>query len=91
MISEIIRTCKEHYNVDFKLEDIKGYDGCKTANGNLFSGCSDCRIRNCAIQKELESCAYYEEYPCENLKEMFKIDPSAKERLEIIRSNFKTN
>ena len=88
MISEIIREIKKHYNVKYKFEDINGCDGCKTANGILFSGCSNCKIRNCAIEKGIDCCAYCADYPCENLGEMFKLDPSAKERLERIRSDF---
>ncbi len=91
MISEIIREIKKHYNVDYKFEDVNGCDGCKTSKGILFSGCSNCKIRNCAMQKEIEKCACCEDYACGDLLEMFKADHSAKERLEIIRSNIIIN
>ena len=91
MISEIIRACKEHYNIDYKTENIKGCDGCRTISGNLFKGCLDCKVRNCAVQKGVESCANCEDFVCSNLLETFGTDNSAKERLEKMRTDFFNN
>jgi len=88
IINEIIRSCKEHYGVDYKYQDINDCDGCKSENGRVFFGCSDCKIRRCAIDKGIENCAYCEEYACNNLLELFKTDPGAKTRLDGIRSTF---
>ncbi len=56
-------------------------------DGKLFFVCSYCEIRQCAIEKEIENCAYCNEYTCDNLTNLFKIDPSAKVRLDEIRAN----
>ena len=87
MIYEIIHACKEHYGVDYKYEDINDCDGCKSERGRLFFGCSNCKIRECAIGKGIENCAHCDKYACENLMELFKTDPRAKTRLDKIRND----
>ena len=86
MIYEIILACKKHYGNDYKYEDINECDGCKSESGRLFFGCSDCKIRKCAGEREIENCANCEEYACENLIELFKSDPSVKIRLDRVRA-----
>ena len=90
MRATIAQQCSEQYGLEYGLEytlkDITDCDGCRTTGGRLFSGCKSCPIRECAVQKELESCAYCSEYACNKLKELFVTDPSAKTRLEVIRS-----
>jgi hypothetical protein len=73
------------YKTTPKPEIISDCDGCKINNGRLFTGCSDCEIRKCAIQFKLENCAYCQDYACEKLKRHFAIDPGAQDRLEKIR------
>jgi len=84
---EIVKLLKEHYGLEFKLEDITDCDGCTAETGRLFSACKDCPIRKCARKKKLESCAYCEEYACKTLEEFFAKEPSAKTRLEKIRDS----
>lgn len=90
MRAAIAQLCSEHYGFEYGLEytstDITDCDGCRTKGGRLFSGCRQCKIRKCAIQKGLKSCAYCSEYACDNLRKFFATDPSAKTRLEVIRS-----
>lgn len=86
MISEIISVCKKEYNIEYNPSDITDCEGCMTENGRLFSGCLNCKIRRCAIDKGIISCAYCSDYICGNLNEFFKTDPSAKERLELLRN-----
>jgi len=88
MIYEIIRGCKEYYGVDYQYEDINDCDGCKSDTGRLFFTCSNCKIRNCALGKGIENCAFCEDYACNELNELFKTDPGAKSRLDNIRKNF---
>ena len=87
IISEIIKACKEVYNIDYKPTDITDCDGCMSASGRLFSACSNCRIRSCAIDKGVINCAYCVDYACDNLNEFFKTDPSVKTRLDEIRKS----
>jgi len=72
------------YGTTPKPEIVTDCDGCKVSNGRLFTGCADCEIRKCAILKEVVNCAYCGDYPCENLKKHFVIDPGAQARLEEI-------
>ncbi len=81
---EILEFLREHYGLEYRLEDITDCDGCMAETGRLFSACKDCPIRKCAGQKNLESCAYCEEYVCEILEEFFDKEPTAKTRLDKI-------
>jgi hypothetical protein len=85
---EIVRLIKEHYGLDFNLEDITDCDGCVSETGRLFSACKDCPIRNCARKKKLESCAHCENYICRTLEEFFVKEPDAKICLDK-RRNFR--
>jgi hypothetical protein len=82
---EIMQSLKTHYGMKCELEDITDCDGCMSDKGRLFSACKDCSIRKCARKKELESCAYCDEYICETLEEFFAKESSAKNRLDKIR------
>jgi hypothetical protein len=73
--------------MSFKPEEIYCF-GCKSVEKN-FIWCSECPTRKCCSEKELENCAYCDDYFCENLKQTFDNDPSAKERLDKIRKNVK--
>ncbi|MBN1409453.1 MAG: DUF3795 domain-containing protein [Spirochaetales bacterium] len=72
--------------MNMQIQDITDCDGCQ-ANERLFSGCSKCEIRKCAINKEMSSCAFCEEYVCDKLTQHFKHDPEAKKRLEKLRES----
>lgn len=85
IIYNIINMCKEHYGIKYRYEDINDCDGCKSKNDRLFFGCKNCKIRKCAIERNIDNCAYCDEYPCEQLSEIFKTDPGAKTRLDAIR------
>ncbi len=86
MRAEIARLCKEQYGMNYEPEDITDCDGCRTEGGRLFSGCRSCAIRNCASGKELETCARCAEYVCEKLETFFVSEPTAKTRLDEVRS-----
>jgi hypothetical protein len=85
MRTEIARKCREHYGMNYELADITDCDGCRTEGGRLFFGCTKCPIRKCARQKGLENCAYCADYACEQLEAHFKMDPTAKTRLDAVR------
>ncbi len=85
MIYEIIDMCNTHYGVEYKFEDFTNCDGCRTTGGSLFSECANCKIRRCVIKKGLENCSYCEEYVCDNLLKIYKSDPAAKTRLDLLR------
>jgi hypothetical protein len=82
----IARLGQEHYGVVMQPEEITDCDGCKTENGRLYSGCSKCEIRACAIERKVETCAHCPDYACEKLQKSFAAEPSSKIKLEVIRS-----
>ncbi len=47
------------FNAEMKPEYVN-CDGC-TADGRLIEYCKICEIRNCAIEKGVENCAYCNE------------------------------
>jgi len=70
-------------SMSFKPEEVY-CNGCKSNEKN-FIWCSECPTRKCCSDKELDNCAYCNDYFCDNLKQTFDNDPSAKERLDEIR------
>jgi hypothetical protein len=85
MRESIAELCTKQYGMNLQPEDITDCDGCSANTGKLFSGCWDCEIRKCAIQKHVESCAFCNDYACNILQEHFSHDPEAQIRLEDIR------
>ncbi len=84
---EILRLLREQYGMNLEFRDITDCDGCQTDEQRLFSQCKNCRIRQCARAKKLRSCAYCPEYSCENLEAFFRTDPSARVRLDAMRTS----
>ncbi|RLC46801.1 MAG: hypothetical protein DRH57_05360 [Candidatus Cloacimonadota bacterium] len=72
------------FGVKFVIDDV-WCDGC-LVEGRKCSHCADCKIRSCAISKELENCAYCDDYPCNKLDKFLNFVPNAKKTLEKIRS-----
>jgi len=81
----IAEQCSKLYGMKLQPEDITDCDGCRADTGRLFSGCLYCEIRKCASKKNIDICAFCNEYVCEKLEKHFSLDPSAKIRLEKIR------
>jgi hypothetical protein len=86
MRAEIKKICNEQYNMHLGIEDITECDDCRTGR-RIFSGCMDCNIKKCAISRNLESCAFCDDYFCDELHKYFTIDPSAKTTLEALRAS----
>ncbi|PIU44497.1 MAG: hypothetical protein COS95_08700 [Ignavibacteriales bacterium CG07_land_8_20_14_0_80_59_12] len=83
---EIARICSQQYCMDLLPQDVTDCDGCRSQTGRLFSGCTRCEIRKCAIDRKLTSCAFCVNYACDKLRKHFDTDPAARTRLEVIRS-----
>lgn len=81
----IAKECSAQYGMNLKPEDINDCDGCRANTGRLFHGCWNCEIRKCAMTKELENCAYCDDYACQALRNLFIHDPGAQTRLDEIR------
>ncbi len=84
--AEVAEQWSKGYNVDIKPEDIN-CDGCISDSERLFSHCRVCEIRKCGKEKDLQNCAYCNEYTCEKLEKIFQMVPHAKERLDTIRNS----
>ena len=69
--------------VKFKAEDID-CQGCKS---DVISGwCRKiCKVRPCAGEKKVKTCAHCDEYQCDKLKEFLRNEPVAAANLEKIR------
>jgi hypothetical protein len=80
---EIVKMLKDEFGQEEKLEDITDCDGCKGRN-RLFSGCKNCEVRNCAIDKGVETCGHCGDYPCSKLKKILGVDE--KFRLDFIKN-----
>jgi len=62
----------EQYGKGFKMEDID-CDGCLTRGRRVFSYCNICEIRKCGRERNVENCAYCEDYACDKLSKLFEI------------------
>ncbi|MBN2174979.1 MAG: DUF3795 domain-containing protein [Bacteroidales bacterium] len=75
--------------MNFQPEDITDCDGCRANMGRFFSGCLNCKIWKCASEKNIDSCAFCNNYVCETFEKYFSLDPSARIRLKEIQQNEK--
>jgi len=71
---------------EYPPEFFTACDGCRTDHGQLFSGCKECPVRQCAREHGFHTCADCDEYPCADLEKTFEMDPAARSILEIIRT-----
>jgi hypothetical protein len=83
--TEVAKMFSEHYSKTVTPEEINDCDGCTAGTGRIFSQCANCTIRNCAVLKNIKTCADCNNYACSTLLTMFKNYPVTKERLEEIR------
>jgi len=74
----------EQLKVEFEPQDAE-CNGCKS--GVISGWCRKiCRIRPCAQEKNVKTCAHCDNYPCSMLKEFLsKEEPAARENLQKIR------
>ena len=89
MRESIAEQCNKIYGMNLQFKDINDCDGCRANTGRLFSGCLNCEIKKCSIEKNVESCAFCSDYTCELLEKHFLLDSSAKARLDKIHQKIK--
>lgn len=63
--------------------------GCLAPTGVKINYCQECEIRECAVEKQVENCAYCGDYVCDKLEKWFKNVPDAKARLDQIQESLK--
>ena len=86
---QIAESIGEEYGISIKPKDVTDCDGCKASTGRLYSGCSNCEIRNCAQEKGCLTCAHCIEYPCDKLQKFLAMYSIPKSHLEDIRRGMK--
>jgi len=74
----------KEYGASIKPEEIN-CDGCLSTGDKVFGHCRVCNIRKCGQSKNVQSCAYCSEYPCEKNKSFFKLVPDAQKVLDEVR------
>jgi len=82
-LKDIALSWSTKYATKLRPDDV-WCDGCP-ADGRKFSHCDDCRIRRCARDRALVTCAACDEYACETLTELFELVPQAKVTLDALR------
>ena len=84
---EIDKIAKEWSNESMSFTPADIYcEGC-THEGRHFKWCMECPIRLCCIDKEIDNCAFCEDYICDNLQNSIDRSPEVKTNLEEIREN----
>lgn len=81
----VAETWSQQYNSDIKPEDIN-CDGCLPGHTQYFHHCSECDIRACGVAREVENCAYCDDYLCDRLERFLGLVPAAQTRLDSIPS-----
>jgi|YNPMSStandDraft_1061717.scaffolds.fasta_scaffold20934_3 hypothetical protein len=62
--------------------------GCLNNDEPKFFYCHNCKIRECAYEKDLINCGYCPQYPCNKLDDIFSFSQEAKYRLDNISAEF---
>jgi len=84
--AKVAKDWSKEFESNIKPEDIN-CDGCLTDGDRVFNHCNVCEIRQCARGKQIENCAYCDEYACEKLNSFFEMVPNIKQILDEIREN----
>ncbi|MFZ5351337.1 MAG: DUF3795 domain-containing protein [Bacillota bacterium] len=71
-----------------KPEDIN-CDGCIRKDGSIIVFCRECDIRECAMSKGVQNCAYCNEYSCEKLEMHFEKSPESRDLLDNLKKMLK--
>ena len=83
--TKVAELWSQEFKAETKSEDIN-CDGCLSENGRLFNHCTVCEIRKCGREKNVENCAYCDDYACEKLGKFLEIASGAKTTLDELRN-----
>jgi len=75
---------KEQYNIEVRAEDIN-CAGCLEPDQRI-GYCAICKIRICALHREIENCAFCLDYPCADVEHFHEKAPQAKVYIETLRA-----
>lgn len=79
---QIAKHWSDQFEAKFKPEDVD----CRGCKSDKLSGwCRKiCKMRTCAEERQVKTCAHCDDYPCGNMKEFLTDEPVATENLEKI-------
>jgi hypothetical protein len=77
----VAETWSRQHNADIKAEDIN-CEGCLPGHTKYFHYCLECDIRACGVAREVDNCAYCDDYSCEKLERFLGLVPAAKTKLD---------
>ena len=77
------RWMAETYDIHIPPQKIN-CDGCQARDGRRLSYCEECRVRACAVEKGISTCAECEAQPCEDLAAFHRFSPQAKEAFDTL-------
>ncbi len=75
----------KQFRMEFSPESID-CEGC-LSTGVHGPYCGICEIRKCGLEKDINNCAYCDDYGCEKLAKVHEMDAECKKRLDDIRSS----
>jgi len=84
--AQVAEMWSREFKVDLKPADIN-CTGCQSKDVPVFNYCQVCEIRKCGQGKQVENCAYCDDYACEKLTAFFAMGPGAKGTLDKIRES----
>ena len=88
MREQITDQIEQAYGIKLTAEEITDCDGC-SADGRLYAGCKDCKIRPCARERGVVHCGFCDQYACEKLEAFFAKEPESKKQMDALRNNMK--
>ena len=83
-IARVAEQWSKMYNADIRPEGV-WCDGCMTRGERKCGHCGECKTRACNRERGTENCAQCSDYPCDQIKEFFKMVPSTQDVLEGLR------
>ena len=84
---DIVRVAKklsERYRSDVKPEYVI-CDGCKVGERHSFFCTNSCKMRQCCITREFNSCIECEDFPCKELQFELEHNPEAIDNLKKLK------
>ena len=58
-------------------------DGCILLEGRLFTYCTSCEVRPCALEHKVNNCGYCDDYICERLEKLWGLFESQQARMTL--------
>ena len=87
MLTKLSEDANHQFGMNLTWQDSQ-CDGC-LGEGRQIGYCSQCKVRLCAIEHDVENCAYCPEFGCTTITEFFDMAPKAKTNLEAIHTSLR--